>query len=238
MFRQKKVMAICGSPRAGKAGGKSLTERVLKTFLEGLSPKRYRIFYPHLMKIAYCTGCYTCWFKTPGVCAIRDDMAEIVAEWQDADLIILASPVYVEGFSAQLKTVLDRSICLFEPLVSLDGRGHCRHELRSRKDRAALLISTCGFSELDNFDAIRTHFAAVCRNYFWKNAGEILIPASAAASLPRLYDEKFAAVKKAGEELAREGRITFRTAQKISEEGSEAGCYQDIINPFFRKLMG
>lgn len=238
MTWQKKVVAICGSPRAGKPGGKSLTERVLKTFLEGLSPEQFRIFYPHQMKIGYCTGCLTCWFKTPGVCAVDDDMKEINKEMQDADLIILASPVYVGGFSAQLKTVLDRTLCTIDPLISIDGQGHCRHEMRVQKHRMAVLISTCGFSEVDNFDATRAHFAYICSNYFWENMGEIFMPASALGFLPKLYDEKFAAVKRAGEELAGQGSISPLTAQKICGEEVDAVRYQDVVNPFFTKLMG
>ena len=190
------------------------------------------------MKIGYCTGCYTCWFQTSGICAIQDDMREIITEMQDASLIILASPVYVGGFSAQIKTVLDRSICIFEPLISIDQQGHCRHELRDKRERLAVLISTCGFSEPDNFDAMRAHYAAVCRNYCWENAGEIVMPASALGFLPKLYDDKFAAVKRAGEELAGQGRISPLTAQKICGEEIDAVRYQEVVNPFFTKLMG
>jgi multimeric flavodoxin WrbA len=123
MAELKRVVAICGSSRAGVPEEKSLTERMLENFLAGMNPEHCRIFYPHLMNISYCRGCYTCWFKTPGICAIEDDMTEIRAEIDKADLIILASPVYVDGFSAQTKVVLDRIIPMFDPLISVDDRG-------------------------------------------------------------------------------------------------------------------
>ena len=233
----KRVVAISGSPRAGEHGERSLTDKFLKAFLDGFSPEYSRVFYPHKMKINYCTGCYTCWLKTPGICAIDDDMALINEELQEADLIILATPVYVEGFSAQLKTVLDRSISRYSPFISFDQAGHCRHEHLKLKKRAALLISTCGFSEMDNFDALKAHFAAICRNYYWDNAGEVLIPASALGSLPGGYDAKLEAAKEAGAELAKENRISSEALQKVMGEPVDARFYKETVNSFFTKLI-
>lgn len=234
----KRVVAVCGSSRAGVPEEKSLTQRMLESILEGLAAEHGRIFYPHLMHIAYCRGCYTCWFKTPGVCAIEDDMSEIRRELDQADLIILASPVYVDGFSAQTKTVLDRIIPMFDPLISVDGEGHCRHGLlhAERQRPKALLISCCGFAEVDNFERIRSHFEAICRNLYWEPAGEILLPASGLAFVPGKYDEKFAAIKKAGEELSNEGAISTKTAEFISREMLSADQYKNFLNPYFSRL--
>ena len=237
MVNRRRVAAICGSPRAGGTGKKSLTDRFLKAFLDGFSPVKSCIFYPHRMKIAYCTGCYTCWLKTPGVCAISDDMAQVNEEMQEADLIILASPVYADGFSAQMKTVLDRGISRYSPYITLDRDGHCRHEPLKQKKPQALLISTCGLAETDNFDVIKSHFAATCRNSFWENAGEILIPASARGSLPGGYDAELAAVKEAGAELAEVNRISPGTWQKIFGEKADASEYAESVNAFFQKLI-
>jgi multimeric flavodoxin WrbA len=232
----KKVVAVCGSPRSGMGDNKSLTERVLNLFLEGLSPVECRIFYPHKMKIAYCQGCYTCWFKTPGECYYDDDMGEISKGIKEADLIILASPVYVDGFSAQTKTVLDRCIAMMDPLIITDEQGHCRHQVMLPEGKMAMLISACGFSELDNFDHIRRHFAAICRNFFWQQAGELLVPASALGFVSGVYSQKFAAVKRAGEEFGMNGSISPATLQEISAEIMEPAKYQEIVNPFFERL--
>lgn len=231
-----KVVAICGSPRSGKGDEKSLTEKILKLFLEGLSPAQHRIIYPHRMKIGYCQGCYNCWFKTPGKCYYQDDMEEIYKEIKEAGIIILASPVYVDGFSAQLKTVLDRCIALFDPLIITDGQGHCRHRVLLPGGKKALLISCCGFSEIDNFEQIRNHFAAICRNFSWEKVGEILVPASALGFIPGAYKEKFEAIKRAGEELALKGGISSDTLERISKEVVDAREYMEVVNPFFEKL--
>ncbi|MEW5920038.1 MAG: flavodoxin family protein [Bacillota bacterium] len=236
MDELKRVVAVCGSSRAGVPEEKSLTQRMLENFLEGMAPEYCRIFYPHLMNIAYCRGCYTCWFKTPGICAIEDDMTEIRAEMDQADLIVLASPVYVDGLSAQTKVVLDRIISMLDPLITLDGKGHCRHSLLQPRRQKAVLISCCGFSEVDNFDHISSHFKAICRNLYWQDAGEILLPASGLAFVPKKYDEKFSAIQKAGAELSKDGVISTKTTEFISREILNAAEYQDFLNPYFSRL--
>ncbi len=236
MGKFEKVVAICGSPRAEVPDQKSLTQKMLNTFLEGLAPPQVRVFFPHLMNISYCKGCLTCWFKTPCICDIDDDMGLIKEEIEKSDLLILASPVYVDGFSAQTKTVLDRSISLLDPLISIDEEGHCRHELLNPRQWSSVLISTCGFSELDNFDHIRNHYRAICRNLYWKNAGEILLPASALGFVPRKYEDKFQAITNAGRELMEKGEIAEETMNFISREIVSATQYRDFLNPFFKKL--
>lgn len=60
-------------------------------------------------KIGYCTACYYC-RDNGGKCAIKDDMAEILDKMIDADVIVMASPVYFYSIDAQLKTVIDRTV--------------------------------------------------------------------------------------------------------------------------------
>ena len=58
------------------------------------------------LQIAPCNSCGGCWEK--GVCAIDDDMQEIYPKLVDADGVIVASPIYFMGVSAQLKAFIDR----------------------------------------------------------------------------------------------------------------------------------
>jgi hypothetical protein len=51
------------------------------------------------------------------------------------------------------------------------------------------------------------------------------------------YLEKYQLVKKAGEEFASKRLISFETMQKISEETMTPAEYQELVNPFFKKLM-
>ena len=58
------------------------------------------------LQIAPCNSCGGCWEK--GDCVIDDDMQKIYPKLVDADGIIVASPIYFMGVSAQLKAFIDR----------------------------------------------------------------------------------------------------------------------------------
>ncbi len=59
-------------------------------------------------KLSPCMACYAC--VKDHICAIADDMAEIFAKMQRADVIVLSSPVYFYSMCAQLKIVIDRCL--------------------------------------------------------------------------------------------------------------------------------
>lgn len=60
-------------------------------------------------EIGYCTACYYC-RDNGGVCAVKDNMAEILAEMHWADVIVMASPVYFYSIDAQMKALIDRCL--------------------------------------------------------------------------------------------------------------------------------
>ncbi len=116
-------MAIPGSPRP-----QSFTDKMLSLFLEGMGEStEVHKLYPHRMNVKPCTGCWTCWFKTPGKCAQHDDMEQILPRLAEADVIILASPLYHGGLNGLVKTFLDRTIPLVKCDIITDGEGHSRH---------------------------------------------------------------------------------------------------------------
>ncbi len=96
------ILGICGSPRNGS------TEYVLKQALQMLSEKGFEtdFFTVRAKNIGFCTHCDYC-LKT-GECNVKDDMAEAYLKLQVATAIIIATPVYNGGVSAQTKTVIDR----------------------------------------------------------------------------------------------------------------------------------
>ena len=60
-------------------------------------------------KIGFCLACYHC-RDHGGVCAIKDDMAEILDKMNAADVIVMASPVYFYSVDAQMKALIDRCV--------------------------------------------------------------------------------------------------------------------------------
>lgn len=58
--------------------------------------------------IGYCIGCYAC--TKLGKCFQNDDMNELAKKLENADVIVLATPVYFYSMDAQLKTFIDRTV--------------------------------------------------------------------------------------------------------------------------------
>ena len=102
----KKVLILSGSPRKG--GNSDL---LCDEFLRGAAEAGHEVEKIRVAekKIGYCTACYFCQ-KSGGVCTKKDDMAEVLQKLIDADVIVLASPVYFYSIDAQLKTVIDRIV--------------------------------------------------------------------------------------------------------------------------------
>ena len=103
---RKKVLILSGSPRKG-GNSDALCDQFLRGALEaGHKVEKIRVAEK---KIGYCTACYYCQ-QSGGVCAKKDDMAELLQKIIDADVLVLASPVYFYSIDAQLKTVIDRTV--------------------------------------------------------------------------------------------------------------------------------
>lgn len=102
----KKVLILSGSPRKG-GNSDILCDQFAKGAREaGSVVEKIRVADK---KIAPCRACYYC-RDHGGECAIKDDMAEVLQKMIDADVIVLASPVYFYSIDAQLKAVIDRTV--------------------------------------------------------------------------------------------------------------------------------
>jgi multimeric flavodoxin WrbA len=96
------IVGICGSPR------KQATDYVLKEALRMLEEKGFEtaFFTVSGKKIGFCTHCDYCLKNKE--CMIEDDMDELYDLLKDATGIVMATPVYNGGVSAQTKAVMDR----------------------------------------------------------------------------------------------------------------------------------
>ena len=102
----KKVLILSGSPRKGGNSDLLCDEFMRGAIDAGCEVEKIRVAEK---KIGYCSACYYCQ-KSGGLCAKKDDMAEILQKMIDADVIVLSSPVYFYSVDAQLKAVIDRTV--------------------------------------------------------------------------------------------------------------------------------
>lgn len=100
----KNILILSGSPRK-RGNSDILCDEFMRGALEaGHQVEKIRVAEKN---IGYCRGCYAC---RKGSCAIQDDMADILQKMIDADVIVLASPVYFYSIDAQLKALIDRTV--------------------------------------------------------------------------------------------------------------------------------
>ena len=112
----KKVLIISSSPR--RQGNSDILS---DEFARGASESGNvveKIFLKD-KKINYCTGCGYC-FKNRGKCSQKDDMIEIQQKMIDADVIVMATPIYFYTMARQLKTFIDRNCFFYTELHKKD----------------------------------------------------------------------------------------------------------------------
>ena len=96
------IVGICGSPR------QQATEHVLAEALQILERKGFKtkLWTVRGKEINFCTHCDYCLVDKQ--CVLQDDMQELYVLLTKATGIILATPVYNGGVSAQIKAIMDR----------------------------------------------------------------------------------------------------------------------------------
>jgi len=108
------------------------------------------VFQLHAMDLNYCTGCWSCWWKTPGECSQDDDAKLIFRSYIHSDFVIFASPVMAGFTSSALKKITDRLIVLLHPYIQLElGESHHQKRYDRYPDFGLLLQKENGTDEED-----------------------------------------------------------------------------------------
>jgi multimeric flavodoxin WrbA len=105
-----KVIAFNGSPRK-----KWNTATLLQKALEGAASCGAETELIHLYELNYkgCISCFACKTiggKSYGRCAVQDDLAPVFSRIEQANAIILGSPIYFGDVSGEMKSFMERLI--------------------------------------------------------------------------------------------------------------------------------
>ena len=116
-------LAFNGSPRKG-----GNTEVLLKTVLEVIKEKGGSVEFFHLntMEFKPCQNCGGC--DKAGTCILKDDLTPVYDKILAANRIIIASPIYFYGVSAQAKAFIDRMQALWNRKRILTEKGHWKED--------------------------------------------------------------------------------------------------------------
>ncbi|MEG6586587.1 flavodoxin family protein [Dendrosporobacter sp. 1207_IL3150] len=109
------ILAINGSPRKNWN-----TATLLNKALEGAASQGATTELIHLYDLNYkgCVSCFACKLKNGtsyGSCAYQDDLTPIFKKLEQADAIILGSPIYLGNSTGEMRSFLERLV--FQYLV-------------------------------------------------------------------------------------------------------------------------
>ena len=154
----KKIVILNGSPRK-----KGNTSALVKSFTEGAESAGNTVteFFLAGMDIHGCKGCFGGHSSKACPCVQKDDMDQIYPAVKEAEVVVLATPLYYWNMSGQIRTAIDRLFALEE------GDGNL---LRGHDRSSALLMAAEG----NGFDDVVLYYDHLMEHLRWKNLGHVL----------------------------------------------------------------
>lgn len=151
-----KVIILVGSMR--KNGN---TEMLAEAFAAGAKENNeVEIISVSDYKVKPCIGCNTCFEREDNSCFQKDDMVEVYKKLADADAIVIASPVYFYGISAQLKAIIDRLHTPFRNTFKVKKLG---------------LLLVAGATLPEVFDSVKIQYQLVLDYFKLEDLGSVLV---------------------------------------------------------------
>ena len=158
-MRTKEILVLAGSPRIN---GNS--DMLADAFIEGAQNAGHSVtkIYAAAHKVNGCLGCYKCWSDGTH-CVQKDDMVKIYPAFEKASVLVFATPLYYYSWSAQIKSVLDRTFTYASP----------NRKFTMAVKECALLVAaeTIEVADLDGLVGSYRISAHFCK---WKDRGVLL----------------------------------------------------------------
>ena len=150
------ILVLAGSMRKG-----GNTDLLVQAFTEGAAKNnQVEVVSVADYKVNPCIGCNFCYTKEGNTCFQKDDMQTIYEKMKRTDVLVIASPVYFYGVSAQLKAIIDR---LHTPL---------RKEFPI-KNLGLILVGADTLPKL--FDSIKMQYQLTLSYFHLQDAGMVLV---------------------------------------------------------------
>ena len=160
-----KILVFLGSPRRkgnSESAAVTVVDQLLATI--GGEAEYIRLTTADISPCIACGGC-----DKTGDCIVKDDMTDLYAKIDGADLLFLVAPTYFYGLSAQIKAFIDRIQCRWSRKYLL------KTPFRKEDQRSGYLICTAATHGKKLFDGsilvAKSFFDAIDVRY----GGELLI---------------------------------------------------------------
>ena len=110
-----------------------------------------------------CIGCFSCWNRTPGVCAVHDGYENMGSLIHEADEVVVISRYTYGGFSGSVKNVFDRCLGYVLPQFEVAGE-ETHHKRRYDEDKPFTFIFYGPELSADQKASAERYVQAVCNN--------------------------------------------------------------------------
>lgn len=153
----KQIVILNGSPRIN-----GNTAALIKSFTKGAQEAGNTVecFNLQQMNIKPCLGCCCGGKDFESPCVQKDDMDKIYPSYRNADIVVLASPLYYWTISGQLKCAIDR---LYAP-------AECKIKSDKRSKQCILIMAAAG----NEYEETVYWYEHLMGHMGWKDIGQVL----------------------------------------------------------------
>ena len=160
-----KIVVINSSPHSET---QSTSRYLAQRFIEGAKSAGHEIFtFDAANEETHpCKGCDTCGMNGP--CIFKDAIeTKLMPQMLEADLLVLVTPLYYFGMSAQLKIIVDR---FYSRTTKLSGK-------------KSMIMATAWNSADWTMEALKNHYETLVRYMSWTDVGQVWAVGCGARSL-------------------------------------------------------
>jgi multimeric flavodoxin WrbA len=160
-MKSKNILVLTGSPRKG---GNS--ELLADAFIKGAIKKGHTVnkFETAFKNIQGCKACDACW-SNGKACVFEDDFMELVPFLNVAEVMVLCTPVYWFGMTAQIKLAIDKLYSYVKP--------SCPNKLKIKE---SCLITCAGDPGEEIFEGVVGTYKGIVNYLKWKDRGILTAP--------------------------------------------------------------
>ena len=109
-----------------------LAQEIKKYYMETKNETKIVVYNSMDTEIMDCIGCWSCWWKTPGTCALKDGADQLYKDYINSDEVVILFHTENGFIDGKGKTFLDRLIQHYLPYIKLRN-GECGHLKRYDK---------------------------------------------------------------------------------------------------------
>lgn len=236
-----KITVFNGSIHAKRGN----TQLMVDAFAAGAGEAGAQVEMVFLAKknIRPCTACMSCWTRTPGACPVKDDMEELLPKFIGSDIVVMATPIYVDNVTAILKLFIDRLVPLIDPHMETDENSEVCHRKRFDHYPELVVISSCAFPGLAQFQIINAYFKRVAYHMHARVIAEIYRDAAMMLKLwektpmKPFVDNYKTLLAVAGREIVKTRALSEQTVRQISQPFVPQEIYIDEVNKYWDRRI-